>query len=90
MAGNGLGLLMIVAQSTFDYGSVWAATFLVTLVGMALYGAAVLIEAPLLRRWSPERVGTWIAIDNRSRSSSSGPGGRPGWDSWWLERRNKS
>jgi len=55
--GNGLGLQMIIGQSTFDYGSVWAATFLVTVVGMAFYGVAVVVESRLLERWAPDRDG---------------------------------
>ncbi|MFD3702107.1 ABC transporter permease [Nocardia sp. NPDC058658] len=55
--GNGLGLLMISSQSTFDYGTVWAATFLVTVVAMIAYGLAVIVEHRLLRRWAPHHDG---------------------------------
>jgi ABC-type nitrate/sulfonate/bicarbonate transport system permease component len=54
--GNGLGLEMVRGQASFDYGSVWAATFLVTIAGMALYGCCVVIEAKALYRWAPERL----------------------------------
>jgi ABC-type nitrate/sulfonate/bicarbonate transport system permease component len=58
--GDGLGLQMILGQSTFHYGLVWAATFLVTVIGMAMYGAAVVVESRLISRWAPDRDGSEV------------------------------
>lgn len=53
--GNGLGDVMIKGQASFDYTSVWAATAITTVAGMALFGIASLVESAILRRWAPER-----------------------------------
>lgn len=53
--GNGLGREMIRGKASFDYTTVWAATALVAVAGMAAYGVAAVIESRVIAHWAPER-----------------------------------
>lgn len=54
--GDGLGQEMIRGKASFDYTTVWAATVLVALAGMAAYGLAAVVESRIIHHWAPERT----------------------------------
>jgi ABC-type nitrate/sulfonate/bicarbonate transport system permease component len=49
--GNGLGNIMVSAQTVFDYSELWASVAVATLLGLSAYGAARLAENALRRRY---------------------------------------
>jgi NitT/TauT family transport system permease protein len=51
-ASQGLGALIIAAQGSMDTALMFAALVLITLIGLLLYEAALLVERRLLRAWS--------------------------------------
>lgn len=55
--GRGSGNEMITVVNTFDYGELWAAVVLVTLVSMVLYSAVSALEAVVLARYAPDTAG---------------------------------
>ena len=54
--GKGLGYQMLKAQSTFDYGGVWAAVAVLTFTSLVLYALVGLIETPVIAISEPDRL----------------------------------
>jgi ABC-type nitrate/sulfonate/bicarbonate transport system permease component len=55
--GKGLGDEMLTVVNTFDYGELWSAVALITLVSMILYSIVAALEAGVLTRYAPDTVG---------------------------------
>jgi ABC-type nitrate/sulfonate/bicarbonate transport system permease component len=55
--GKGSGNEMLTVVNTFDYGELWAAVVLVTLVSMVLYSIVSAVEAAVLTRYAPDTAG---------------------------------
>ncbi|MDP9075552.1 MAG: ABC transporter permease [Actinomycetota bacterium] len=55
--GKGSGAEMLTVVNTFDYGELWSAVVLVTLVAMVLYSIVSAVEAAVLARYAPDSVG---------------------------------
>ncbi|HLY84707.1 MAG TPA: ABC transporter permease [Acidimicrobiales bacterium] len=55
--GKGSGNEMLTVVNTFDYGELWAAVVLVTLVSMVLYSVVSAVEAAVLTRYAPDAAG---------------------------------
>jgi ABC-type nitrate/sulfonate/bicarbonate transport system permease component len=55
--GKGTGYEMLHVLNTFDYGELWAAVALVTLVSVIAYSVVSAIEAAVLSRYAPEVLG---------------------------------
>jgi hypothetical protein len=43
--------------NTFDYGELWSAVVLVTLVSIVIYSIVSAIEAAVLARYAPQAIG---------------------------------
>jgi ABC-type nitrate/sulfonate/bicarbonate transport system permease component len=56
--GKGSGNEMLTVVNTFDYGELWSAVVLVTLVSMLLYSVVSAVEAAVLIRYAPESAGS--------------------------------
>ncbi len=54
--GKGSGQEMLTVQNTFDYGELWSAVVLVTLVSVLAYSVVSAIEASVLARYAPDTV----------------------------------
>lgn len=54
--GTGIGNLMALTASTSDYGMLWSAVVLLTLVSVAGYVLVSLVERRALERFAPEQV----------------------------------
>lgn len=54
--GRGSGQEMLTVQNTFDYGELWSAVVLVTLVSVLAYSLVASIEAAVLARYAPDSV----------------------------------
>ena len=52
--GRGIGYLLATAQSSYDFGQIWAAVALVGICGLLFYAAVSLIEVPVLARFDAE------------------------------------
>lgn len=52
--GKGSGQEMLTVQNTFDYGELWSAVVLVTLVTVLAYSVVDAIEAAVLARYTPD------------------------------------
>ena len=52
--GKGSGQEMLTVQNTFDYGELWSAVVLVTLVTVLAYSVVSAIEAAVLARYAPD------------------------------------
>jgi ABC-type nitrate/sulfonate/bicarbonate transport system permease component len=52
--GKGAGQEMLTVQNTFDYGELWSAVVLVTLVSVLAYSVVSAIEAGVLTRYAPD------------------------------------
>jgi ABC-type nitrate/sulfonate/bicarbonate transport system permease component len=52
--GKGSGQEMLTVQNTFDYGELWSAVVLVTLVSVIAYSIVGAVEAGVLARYSPD------------------------------------
>ena len=52
--GTGSGQEMLTVQNTFDYGELWSAVVLVTLVSVLAYSLVAAIEAGVLARYAPD------------------------------------
>lgn len=55
--GQGSGQEMLTVENTFDYGELWSAVVLVTLVSIVGYSIMSAVEAGVLARYAPDRVG---------------------------------
>jgi ABC-type nitrate/sulfonate/bicarbonate transport system permease component len=55
--GKGSGAEMLTVVNTFDYGELWAAVVLVTLVSVVLYSVVSAVEAAVLSRYAPDAAG---------------------------------
>jgi ABC-type nitrate/sulfonate/bicarbonate transport system permease component len=55
--GRGSGNEMLTVVNTFDYGELWAAVVLVTLVSVVLYSVVSALEAAVLARYAPDTAG---------------------------------
>jgi ABC-type nitrate/sulfonate/bicarbonate transport system permease component len=55
--GKGSGNEMLTVVNTFDYGELWAAVVLVTLVSMVMYSIVSAVEAVVLTRYAPDSAG---------------------------------
>jgi ABC-type nitrate/sulfonate/bicarbonate transport system permease component len=55
--GRGSGAEMLTVVNTFDYGELWAAVVVVTLVAMVLYSVVSAVEAAVLARYAPDSAG---------------------------------
>jgi ABC-type nitrate/sulfonate/bicarbonate transport system permease component len=55
--GKGSGNEMLTVVNTFDYGELWSAVVLVTLVSMVLYSVVSAVEAAVLARYAPDTAG---------------------------------
>ena len=55
--GKGSGNEMLTVVNTFDYGELWSAVVLVTLISIVLYSIVSAIEAAVLARFAPETAG---------------------------------
>ena len=44
-------------QNTFDYGELWSAVVLVTLIAMVLYSVVSALESVVLARYAPDTIG---------------------------------
>jgi ABC-type nitrate/sulfonate/bicarbonate transport system permease component len=56
--GKGSGNEMLTVVNTFDYGELWSAVVLVTVVSMLLYSVVSAVEAAVLVRYAPESAGS--------------------------------
>jgi ABC-type nitrate/sulfonate/bicarbonate transport system permease component len=54
--GRGSGAEMLTVQNTFDYGELWSAVVLVTLVSIVAYSIVSAIEAGVLSRYAPDAM----------------------------------
>jgi ABC-type nitrate/sulfonate/bicarbonate transport system permease component len=52
--GQGAGQEMLTVQNTFDYGELWSAVVLVTLVSVLAYSVVSALEAGVLARYAPD------------------------------------
>ncbi len=55
--GHGSGAEMLTVVNTFDYGELWSAVVLVTLVSIVGYSLVSALEGMVLQRYSPDAVG---------------------------------
>jgi ABC-type nitrate/sulfonate/bicarbonate transport system permease component len=55
--GQGSGAEMLTVVNTFDYGELWSAVVLVTLVSIVIYSVVSAVEAGVLARYAPETAG---------------------------------
>ena len=55
--GKGSGNEMLTVVNTFDYGELWSAVFLVTLVSVILYSVVSAVETTVLARYAPDSIG---------------------------------
>jgi ABC-type nitrate/sulfonate/bicarbonate transport system permease component len=55
--GKGSGAEMLTVVNTFDYGELWSAVVLVTVVAMVLYSVVSAVEAAVLARYAPDSAG---------------------------------
>jgi ABC-type nitrate/sulfonate/bicarbonate transport system permease component len=55
--GKGSGNEMLTVVNTFDYGELWSAVVLVTLVSIVLYSIVSAVEAAVLARFAPDTAG---------------------------------
>jgi ABC-type nitrate/sulfonate/bicarbonate transport system permease component len=55
--GKGSGAEMLTVVNTFDYGELWSAVVLVTLVSIVIYSVVSAVEAGVLARYAPETAG---------------------------------
>lgn len=54
--GKGSGQEMLTVQNTFDYGELWSAVVVVTLVSVLAYSLVASVEAAVLARYAPHTV----------------------------------
>jgi ABC-type nitrate/sulfonate/bicarbonate transport system permease component len=54
--GKGSGFEMLTVQNTFDYGELWAAVVLVTLISIVMYSIVSAIETGVLTRYAPDSI----------------------------------
>jgi len=54
--GRGMGAEMLEVQNTFDYGELWSAVVLVTLVSIIAYSIVASVEGGILPRFAPDSV----------------------------------
>jgi ABC-type nitrate/sulfonate/bicarbonate transport system permease component len=54
--GKGSGSEMLTVVNTFDYGELWAAVVLVTLVSLVLFSVVSAVEAAVLARYAPDSI----------------------------------
>ena len=54
--GQGTGQEMLTVENTFDFGELWSAVVLVTLVSIIAYSLVSAIEAGMLSRYAPDAV----------------------------------
>ena len=54
--GKGSGQEMLTVQNTFDYGELWSAVVLVTLVSVLIYSLVSAVEAGILTRYAPDSL----------------------------------
>jgi ABC-type nitrate/sulfonate/bicarbonate transport system permease component len=54
--GKGSGAEMLTVQNTFDYGELWSAVVLVTLVSLVMYSLVSAAEAAILSRYAPDAL----------------------------------
>jgi ABC-type nitrate/sulfonate/bicarbonate transport system permease component len=54
--GKGSGQEMLTVQNTFNYGELWSAVVLVTLVSVLIYSLVSAVEAGILARYAPDTV----------------------------------
>jgi ABC-type nitrate/sulfonate/bicarbonate transport system permease component len=55
--GKGSGAEMLTVVNTFDYGELWSAVVLVTLVSIVIYSLVSALEAAVLGRYAPDSIG---------------------------------
>jgi len=55
--GKGSGQEMLTVQNTFNYGELWSAVVIVTLVSIIAYSVVSAVEAAVLSRYAPDSVG---------------------------------
>jgi ABC-type nitrate/sulfonate/bicarbonate transport system permease component len=55
--GKGSGAEMLTVVNTFDYGELWSAVVLVTLVSIVIYSVVSAVEAGVLARYAPDTAG---------------------------------
>ena len=55
--GKGSGNEMLTVSYTFDYGELWSAVVLVTLVSVVIYSVVAAVESAVLLRYAPETAG---------------------------------
>ena len=55
--GQGSGQEMLTVENTFDFGELWSAVVLVTLVTIIAYSIVSAIEAGVLSRYAPDAIG---------------------------------
>lgn len=56
--GKGSGQEMLTVQNTFDYGELWSAVVLVTLVSVLAYSLVAALEGAVLARFAPDTATT--------------------------------
>jgi len=54
--GRGMGAEMLEVQNTFDYGELWSAVVIVTLVSIIAYSIVTAIEAAVLPTFAPDTI----------------------------------
>jgi len=57
VTGQGSGQEMLTVENTFDFGELWSAVVLVTLVTIIAYSIVSAIEAGVLSRYAPDAIG---------------------------------
>jgi len=57
VTGQGSGQEMLTVENTFDFGELWSAVVLVTLVTIIAYSIVSAIEAAVLSRYAPDAIG---------------------------------
>ena len=55
--GQGSGQEMLTVENTFDFGELWSAVVLVTLVTIIAYSIVSAIEVAVLSRYAPDAIG---------------------------------
>jgi ABC-type nitrate/sulfonate/bicarbonate transport system permease component len=55
--GQGSGQEMLTVENTFDFGELWSAVVLVTLVTIIAYSIVSAVEAGVLSRYAPDSIG---------------------------------
>jgi ABC-type nitrate/sulfonate/bicarbonate transport system permease component len=55
--GQGSGQEMLTVENTFDFGELWSAVVLVTLVTIIAYSIVSAIEVAVLSRYAPDALG---------------------------------